>query len=191
MKNKDTLPDSGLIDFGIRRYDLSGDPTGENPADWHVPAYGPLRPGLWLGYAPGASVRARHGALADGPDGLILSLEPGTSPWMSLEMELDADGLARSGAALITLEAAASPLASVRLVLRLPCRDMPSGFWDTPSESIVLDASIARKSRVFFPQVEMADFAPHDGFPSPVLIAFLPLRRTDLFLSAVSVGPTP
>lgn len=175
-------PDPDTMDFRIRDFTLSGGTTTRRLAP-----YEPLRPGLWLGFQEGATVQARHGTSADGRRGLMLSIDPGPSAWVSLELQLDEDALMRSGAALITLEAAASPLSSINMVLRMPRAGAATGFWDTRPETAVFNAGISRKSLAFFPQ--LSNMEPHDGFKHPLLIAFLPLRKTDLFLADILAGP--
>ncbi|MDK3074544.1 hypothetical protein QO034_15710 [Sedimentitalea sp. JM2-8] len=174
--------DPGIIDFRIREFSLSG------PAAAHsLTPYESLCPGLWVGFQEGARVRMRQGTAADGRRGMFLSLDPGPSAWLSIEMQLDAEGLVRSGVALATLEAAASPLVNINMVLRMPRAGSAKGFWDTRPETAVFGPDVSRKSLAFFPQ--LSHMIPHDGFPDPLLIAFLPLRKTDLFLSGIRVGP--
>lgn len=189
MENDDTLPttpaptaDPDIIDFRIRDFSISG-----GTATRDLSPYEPIRPGLWIGFQEGAMVRARQGTSADGRRGLMLQIDPGPSAWMSLEMQLDADSLLRTGTALATLEAAASPLANVNMVLRMPRAGSAKGFWDTRAQSVVFGAGFSRKSLAFFPRLSEMD--PHEGFPNPLLIAFLPLRKTDLLLSDLLVGP--
>lgn len=174
--------DPGIIDFRIREFSLSGPDAAHTLAP-----YEPLCPGLWVGFQEGARVRVRQGTAADGRHGMFLSLDPGPSAWLSIEMQLDADGLVRSGVAFATLEAAASPLANVNMVLRMPRAGSAKGFWDTRPETAVFNPDVSRKSLAFFPHLSQMD--PHDGFPDPLLIAFLPLRKTDLFLTDLRVGP--
>jgi hypothetical protein len=196
MDNKDASPadpvatpepapkprDPGIIDFRIREFALSGPATARDLAP-----YESLCPGLWIGFQDGARVRVRQGTSAEGRRGIFLSLDPGPSAWLSIEMQLDADGLMRSGVAMATFEAAASPLANVNMVLRMPRTGSAKGFWDTRPETAVFGPEVSRKSLAFFPQLSRME--PHDGFPNPLLIAFLPLRKTDLFLSDIRIGP--
>ncbi len=189
-------PDPGLLSFGIRRYDFSGAAdAGDIPSGPQAP-YSPFRPdlgtdfwpGLWVGYGAGQqAVQIRDGRGADGRGGLILSYDPAGQPWVSLEMQLDSAGLHRFGMASLMIEAAASPVCALNLMLRLPCADTESGFRDSRPQSLVLDGEITRHSRAFFPPLDRLQ--PHDRFPHPVLIAFLPLRRTELFLSSLCIGP--
>lgn len=176
-------PDPGLLALALRRHDLA-DAPGE---DRELAAYQPFAPGLWCGFQPGAQAWIRAGRDASGEAGVILTLEPGPSSWLSLEMELDMAALADTEAALLSLEAAANPTSGLRIVLRMPCAAAENGFWDSRAQSMALTAEPARRSLAFFPQMDRLQ--PHDGFPRAVLIAFLPLRRTELFLSSITFGP--
>ncbi len=182
--------DPGLRSIGVRRHDFTGlAEDAEAPSEAVALApYSPFRPGLWIGHEPGPrAARSRTGRTAEGRSGLILSYDPGGLPWMTLEMRLDGDGLRSLGAAVLRIEAAANPRCAVKLVLRLPCREAETGFRDSRPQGLILDGGIARHACTVFPPMER--FQPHDGFPHPVLIAFLPLRRTDLFITDLTVGP--
>ncbi len=182
-------PDPGLIRLDIRQHDFS-DPAQAGPETAEgipLAAYQPFRPGIWAGIGPGGSARLRSARAAGGRQGLILSLDAAGAPWISLEIELDSAGLIRTGAALFAIEAAASPLANVNMLLRVPCRAAPDGFRDSRPQNFLLNADLTRRSLAFFPPVD--EVTPHDGFPNPVLIAFLPLRRTEIFLTGLAAGP--
>lgn len=177
--------DPNLVAFGLRRHDFAQ--LHEDIPDRALDPYRPFLPGLWIGSAPGGQARIRSATGGDGQRGLMLAMTPGNAPWMTLEIGLDTDGLALTGAALITLEGGASPSANINMLLRIPCPDAPDGFIDTRPQSFILNEHMRKKSLVFFPQIE--NMASHDGFENPVLIAFLPLRRTDIFLTSLVAGP--
>lgn len=179
-------PDPNLIAFGLRRYDFVQ--MEEEFADHALEAYRPFLPGLWIGSAPGGQARIRSATSGDGQRGLMLGTVPGNAPWMTLEIGLDTDGLSQTGAALITFEGGANPSANVNMLLRIPCPDVPDGFIDTRPQSFILNEHMRKQSLVFFPLIE--NIASHEGFKNPVLIAFLPLRSTDFFLTSLTVGPT-
>ena len=177
--------DPNLITFGLRRYDFLQ--MQEEIADHALEAYRPFLPGLWIGSAPGGQARIRSATGGDGQRGLMLGTVPGNAPWMTLEIGLDTEGLAQTGAALITFEGGANPSANVNMLLRIPCPDVPNGFIDTRPQSFILNEHMQKRSLAFFPPIE--HMLSHDGFPNPVLIAFLPLRSTDFFLISLTAGP--
>lgn len=176
-------PNPGHVALSWRHHDFGGAPV----EDRELIAYQPFAPGIWAGFQSGGQAWIREGQGASGENGVILTLEPGPSSWMSLEMELDMAALARTGAAMVTFEAAANPLTGVKMLLRIPCQSAEKGFWDTRGQSVALSPDMSRRSLMFVPQMDRLQ--PHDGFPRAVLIAFLPLRRTELFLSSIAFGP--
>lgn len=177
------VSDPGLFSLTLRRHDFGSASIEER----ELTAYQPFAPGIWIGFQPGGQAWIRNGRGASGEEGVILTLEPGPSSWMSLEMELDISALAETGSALVTVEAAANPPSGLSMFLRIPCESAETGFWDTRAQSVALLPDLSARSLAFFPQMDRLQ--PHDGLPRAVLIAFMPLRRTELFLSALAFGP--
>lgn len=175
-----TIRSAALISRSIDFRDVAG-------LDAPLNAYTPFAPSVWTGFQEGGFVRHSSGVCEDGLSALFLDMKPGASRWMSLELELDEDGLRASAMAMATICAAATPRIQIKTVLRLPV-DGEKPFVDTPPREMMIGPRLG--DHAVFLRMPEVNIAPNEACPQPRLLMFMPLRDVTVCLRQLTFGPT-
>jgi hypothetical protein len=166
-------------DVHIRLEELGKNPAGGYPPET-LDAYQEIRPGICIGYDPGASVAASGGweGVGDGWPYRIAFSDTADTGWLTVDFPLKWQDIDRHEFVAYRLSLAASPVIRAHVFLRFTKTN--GQFLDIVSRRFQIGDAVTHVS-----DTVTTDEASREGIDrsvSPRLILWLPPRPHDLFI---------